>query len=94
MTERQPHSSQDPVNPYFKPHTTPLASLPNGTSLYPAYHPALPGQRYRRAMSSWNGASGEWVGVSLDGRLFRQGRYWGSDSPRADAWRQFRLAYS
>jgi hypothetical protein len=45
-------------------------------------------------MRFWDGASGQWVGVTLDGRLFRQDQYWGGDAPRPDAWQQFELAYS
>ncbi len=95
MANRQPHitaSPETPSNPYLKPHSTPMAALPDGTPLYPAYHPLHPGERYRRAMRYWDGASGEWVGATLDGRLYRQTQYWGSDSPRPDEWREFRLA--
>ena len=97
MTEPQPHSSQnapESVNPYLIPNTSPMATLPDGTLLYCAYFPARPGERRRRSMSYWDGASGEWVGVTLDGRLFCQQQCWGSDTPHVDAWRQFKLAYA
>jgi hypothetical protein len=81
-------------NRYLKPQTVPMVTLMDGTPLYPAYHPLRPGERCRRAMRFWDGASGEWVGVTLDGRLFRQRQYWGSDKPRADEWQPFRLAYA
>ena len=80
------------ANPYLKPDTAPMGTLPDGTPLYPAYFPLQVGERYRRAMRYWDGASGEWVGVTLDGRLFRQAQYWGGDTPRPEEWQQFRLA--
>ena len=43
-------------------------------------------------MRFWDGATGELVGVTLDGRLYRQGQYWGNDSPRPNEWRGFKLA--
>jgi hypothetical protein len=81
-------------NRYLKPRTLPMTTLIDGTPLYPAYHPRRPGERCRRAMGFWDGASGEWVGVTLDGRLFRQRQYWGGDKPRANEWQPFTLAYS
>jgi hypothetical protein len=97
MASQQPHIVADPSalrNPYFKPNTAPMAALPDGTPLYPAYYPLQPGERRRRAMRFWDGASGECVCVTLDGRLFRQAQHWGGDTPRADEWQQFELAYS
>jgi hypothetical protein len=78
-------------NPYLKPRTDPFAALPDGTPLYPAYYPPRPGERYRRSMRLWTGATGEWVGVTLDGQLYRQGQYWGGQGPRPDRWDKFRL---
>jgi len=95
MANQQPHITASPEtlsNPYLQPHSTPMAALPDGTALYPAYHPLQPGERYRRCMNVWDGASGEWVGVTLDGRLYRQTQYWGSDNPRPNEWREFKLA--
>ncbi|HIP97699.1 MAG TPA: hypothetical protein EYH32_10845 [Anaerolineae bacterium] len=34
----------------------------------------------------WNGAEGEWVARAPDGRLYRQYRAWGNESPRPDRW--------
>lgn len=97
MTSRQPDIITDQealANPYLKPGTAPMAELADGTPLYPAYYPLQAGERYRRAVRFWDRASGEWVGVTLDGRLFRQEQYWGGDSPRAAEWQEFKLAYS
>ena len=81
-------------NRYLRPKTVPMTTLIDGTPLYPAYYPVRPGERCPRAMRSWDGATGEWVGVTLDGRLFRQQQYWGSDKPRANGWQQFTFAYA
>ena len=80
------------TNLYLKPGTRPFAALPDGTPLYPAYEPHLrPGERYRRALRMWNGSTGEWVGVTLDGQLYRQSQYWGGEGPRLDRWERFTL---
>jgi hypothetical protein len=71
--------------------TEPFAALSDGTPLYPAYFPLRPGERFRRAMRLWTGAVGEWVGVTLDGQLYRQSQYWGGESPRPDKWQKFTL---
>ena len=68
-----------------------FAVLGDGTPLYPAYYPLRRGERYRRQMGTWSGQMGEWVGVTWDGRLFRQTQYWGGDGPRPDGWEEFRL---
>jgi hypothetical protein len=79
-------------NQWMNPdRTEPFAVLSDGTPLYAAYYPLRPAERFRRAMRSWDGASGEWVGVTLDGRLFRQSQYWGGESPRPDRWQHFKL---
>jgi hypothetical protein len=80
-------------NPYLDPRSEPFARLGDGTPLYPAYYPLRPGERYRRAMRFWTGQTGEWVGVTEDGRLFRQQQSWGSDGPDPERWDQFRLMY-
>ena len=95
MTSRQPHTTPSQAassNPYLKPHTAPMATLPDGTALYPAYYPVQPGDRCRISMRRWDGSTGQWVGVTLDGRLYRQTQYWGSDNPRPNEWQRFRLA--
>jgi hypothetical protein len=79
------------TNPYLKPGTAPFAALEDGTLLYPAYFPVRIGERYRRAMRFWTGQSGEWVGVTLDGRLFRQQQLWGGDGPDPARWEEFKL---
>jgi hypothetical protein len=81
------------ANPYLKPDTQPFAALADGTPLYPAYDHLRPGERYRRTLSQWNGATGEWVGVTPDGRLFRQRQLWGNEGPHPDRWQQFALGY-
>lgn len=68
-----------------------FAELSDGTPLYPAYYPPRPGEAFRRGMRWWNGSTGEWIGVTPDGRLFRQQQLWGGDSPRPDRWKQFTL---
>ena len=78
-------------NPYLKPGTQPFAALPDGTPLYSAYDHLRPGERYRRTLSRWNGAIGEWVGTTLDGRLYRQTQCWGGEEPRPGKWQQFKL---
>ena len=79
-------------NPYLKPGTEQFATLADGTPLYSAYEPHLrPGERFRRSMRLWTGATGEWVGVTLDGQLYRQSQYWGGESPRPDKWQRFTL---
>jgi hypothetical protein len=81
------------VNPYLKSGTQPFAALADGTPLYPAYDRLRPSERYRRSLSWWNGATGEWVGVTLDGRLFRQSKLWGNDGPHPDRWERFTLGW-
>lgn len=71
--------------------TEPFAALSDGTSLYLAYDRLRRGERYRRTLSSWTGSTGEWVGVTLDGRLYRQSQLWGGEGPRPDKWQEFRL---
>ncbi len=77
--------------PHLKPGSKPFAELADGTPLYPAYDLPRLGERFRRALGSWNGATGEWAGVTLDGRLFQQPQLWGGDSPHPDKWQQFKL---
>jgi hypothetical protein len=79
------------TNRYLKPGSRPFAALPDGTPLYPAYYPLRPGESFRRGMRLWNGAVGEWVGVTLDGELYRQSQYWGGESPRPGKWQKFKL---
>ena len=79
------------LNPYLKPGRKPFAALADGTPLYLAYYSLRPGERYRREMTTWNGATGEWVGVTLDGRLFRQHKLWSNDSPRPNKWEEFKV---
>ena len=43
------------------------------------------------SLRMWNGATGEWVGVTLDGQLYRQTQYWGGQGPRPNKWEKFRL---
>jgi len=76
------------ANPWLHPqHTTPCAHLDDGTPLYPAYYPhCLPGERFRRSLNAWTGQSGEWIGVTEDGRLFQQARLWGNTGPAAVHW--------
>ena len=79
-------------NKWMSPdRTEPFAVLSDGTPLYPAYFPLRPGERFRRSMRLWTGATGEWVGVTLDGQLYRQSQYWGGESPRPDKWQKFKL---
>ncbi len=78
-------------NPYLEPEGDQFAELADGTPLYPAYDHPRPGECHRRALGSWNGATGEWIGVTLDGRLFRQRQSWGGERPRPGKWQQFRL---
>ena len=80
----------DPPNRWMKPgRRTCFAHLNDGTPLYPAYYPRRRGECHRRRMGWWDGASGEVVGVTLDGRLFRQCQMWGNDGPRPDDWEAF-----
>jgi hypothetical protein len=69
----------------------PFATLRDGTSLFPAYYHQRPCEAYRRRMGLWTGQTGEWVGVTLEGQLYRQGRYWGSEAPRPGRWERFRI---
>lgn len=80
------------VNSYLKPLVPPCYGLADGTPLYPAFFPLQVGERHRRAMRYWDGASGEWVGVTLDGRLFQQPMYWGGERPCRSKWQQFTMA--
>jgi hypothetical protein len=81
-------------NKWMRPdRSEPYAALSDGTPLLSAYHPPRRGERFCLRMGRWNGATGEWVGVTLDGRLFRQQRLWGNDSPRPDRWEEFRLGW-
>jgi hypothetical protein len=80
------------LNQWMSPdQTEPFAALSDGTPLYPACYALRPGERFRRAMGFWNGAVGEWVGVTLDGQLYRQSQYWGGQGPRPDRWQKFTL---
>jgi len=79
-------------NPWMIPERSePFAALADGTPLYQAYYPRRRGERYRRAMRWWDGATGEWVGTTPDGRLFRQRQLWGNARPRPDRWQEFAL---
>ena len=81
------------INEWMVPdRTEPFAALSDGTPLYPAYHHRYPGERFRRHMGMWTGQTGEWVGVTLDGQLYRQNRMWGGDPPRPDRWEKFKMA--
>jgi hypothetical protein len=75
------------INPHLKANSRPFAMLADGTPLYPAYHPLRPGERYRRSVCA--GKTGEWVGTTLDGRLFRQRQL--CDDPDPEKWEKFRL---
>lgn len=95
MTSRQTHAIRESTtshNPYLHPDSAPMAALSDGTPLYPAYQPVRPGDRHQVRMRRWDGATGEWFAVTLDGRLYRQRQYWGNDKPRPDEWRRFKLA--
>ncbi len=75
------------ANPWLHPqHPTPFAYLDDGTPLYPAYYPLLAGERFRRSLNAWTGQTGEWIGVTEDGRLFQQVRLWGNSGPAAVQW--------
>jgi len=80
------------THPYLKPGSEPFAALSDGTPLYPACSPLRPGERFRREMGRWSGQIGEWVGTTLDGRLFRQRQLWGGDEPHPDRWEAFKIA--
>jgi hypothetical protein len=73
-------------------NTEPFAALADGTPLHPAYYHLRRGERFRRRMGFWNGAEGEWVGVTLDGRLYRQERHWGGDEPNPWRWERFTVS--
>jgi len=78
--------------PHLSSGSIPFTTLDDGsTPLYPAYYPLRSGERFCRRMDWWNGATGEWFGVTLDGRLFRQRQLWGNDVPDPDRWQPFRL---
>lgn len=79
------------ANHFMKDDAKPFVRLSDGTPLYPAYYPLRLGERYRRAMRSWTGQIGEWVGVTVDGRLFRQQQSWGGEGPDPSRWDEFRL---
>ena len=79
------------INPYLEPESKPYAELADGTPLYPAHHRLRPGERYRRQMGFWTGQTGEHVGVTLDGRLFRQAQLWGGEGSCPDRWEKFKL---
>ena len=79
------------VNRYLKPGAKPYAALVDGTPLYPAYYPLRCNERFRRQMGFWNGATGERVGVTLDGQLYQQSQLWGGEGPRPDRWQKFKL---
>ena len=69
-----------------------FARLSDGTPLYPAYYHLLPGEAYRRRMGLWTGQAGEWVGVTLDGQLYRQERLWGGEEPCPKRWQRFTIS--
>ena len=78
------------VNRWMLPdRTEPFATLIDGTPLYPAHHPLHAAEAFRRRMGMWTGQTGEWVGVTLDGRLYRQARSWGGETGRAEGWERF-----
>ena len=80
------------VNEWMLPdRTEPFAKLSDGTPLLPAYYRRLPGESYRRRMGMWTGQTGEWVGVTLDGQLYRQNRMWGGEAPRPNRWEKIRI---
>ncbi len=59
---------------YRRPQdTAPIGYLPTGEALYPAYYPLRVNERRRCGMSWWNGGSGETVGVTVDGQLWKIG---------------------
>ena len=89
--KQEPNLSAAPNRYMRSDRLQPVGALGDGTHLYPAYYPVRWGERYRRQMGFWSGQTGEWVGVTWDGRLFNQTRYWGNEGPRPDAWQKFRL---
>lgn len=68
----------------------PIGELPDGTLLYPAYFPVRHGERFRRSCSSWDGATGETVGITLDGQLYRHPKMWGGQGTRPQRWERFK----
>ena len=70
----------------------PFAFLEDGSALYPAYFYALQnGHQVRRRMGHFDGAMGEWVGATREGKLYRQVRWWGSSVPHPERWEVFIL---
>ena len=81
------------VNQWMQPDPVqPFATLTDGTPLFPAYHRLRPGEAYRRRMGLWTGQTGEWVGVTLDGQLYRQERLWGGEAPCPKRWERFTIS--
>ena len=85
--------SEVTVNRWMRPdRTEPYAHLVDGTPLYPAYHPVRRGEGFRRQMGFWTGQCGERVGVTIDGQLYRQDKYWGSEGPDPARWDMFQVS--
>ena len=82
--------------PYRHPRwDEPVSELPDGTPLYAAYEPyLLPGSRFRRSLSWWNGAQGEEYATTADGRTYRQSRYWGGQGLDPTRWERVKLQWS
>jgi hypothetical protein len=81
-------------NPWLNPlDLRPFAALADGTPLYPAYLPLQSGEGYRRNLNSWSGESGEWIGVTEDGRLFQQTRFWGHAGAAASRWEPITIPF-
>jgi len=81
------------INRWMKPdRMRPFAYLADGSPLYPAYFSVRPGERFRRRMGLWTGQSGDLVGVTIDGQLYRQGKYWGSEGPDPARWEKFKAS--
>jgi len=66
-----------------------FSTLPDNRGIYPAYYPQRPGENYRLRMGRWDGGTGEFVGVSLAGQLYRQFMAWGNSQPEPGKWRKF-----
>lgn len=76
------------MNPYIPPGAIPFDQLDDGIPLYLAYYPPRPGER-RRSMSSWNGANGETVAVTVAGQGYRRSRPWTNRAP--GKWEKVKL---
>jgi hypothetical protein len=80
-------------NKWMRPGSEPFAELSDGTPLYPAYYQPQPGEALRSRMGYWTGQIGERVGVTIDGRLFRQSQSWGGDGPSCQGWQPFAIGW-